>query len=834
MDQEAYNAIRKYEISLDDEADSLLIVIIDNVHLANATKANWIRSLIFKPYERVKFILTSRTESLNVYDEDILEIFSKNDEYEKLRLEDEIIPVKQAKTITKMILSNIFQNYPIMKINEILKIIMERNSNQLELIQLELETLLKHCLKENLEEIDNKPTFDSNKMEKLLNNTSELEILIENEIVEKYEILISEINEKFSIESTLAWKILYLVFNFAYLEFPLRIKLLSDTSSIEIEPIQKFISHLEKTGLILKNQGNYLALHPLYCLKILEAIENAENNSDLADLIDYYDKILENLNGDIITDKIMNKTILLEPSLKADWNEIGLTSLIQNENQEITSERIIELANELNADDFVQIYRQINKFRPWNVSKIWNIWDSIGMDVIIEMLEQAGSIQGVMSLLNEIFYSNWPFFDDLLSHLDIDFFLNIQENDSDNYFERIFHYMNEWNYPGIVRLEVEYTLRNYFGDKPLRNIPSYLMNQRTFDIIDSLNASTILNELINNPETSSHRFFWFLQQQSQRFKTESKIMNEIIKFTLTDQIKTIPISIFGNVLHFMNNKKDSFKSEYSEIVNKWDIEVFHDTILELEPGWFQYLMERFSQWNIDIIRDLINKFTIQDILKILSKKEKIKDEGYVVTELERFTGILKLLYSSSWIYFQGLLDYYGVETFLKCLDEAEPDDYHGTNLIELLLSIEWNYKKDFIDKFDFYSWFTADRFYRVEKNLDLFLKSGIADIPKIIQYYFKLELKKDGIYIELRRILEICKEQNYDWTKWVDLDIIQTKLNTKPRIGFQFITLFEENGWKIPLHISSLREKIIKKNQSDTWNNLRYISLILSPFYDTF
>ena len=118
-----------------------------------------------------------------------------------------------------------------------------------------------------------------------------------------------------------------------------------------------------------------------------------------------------------------------------------------------------------------------------------------------------------------------------------------------------------------------------------------------------------------------------------------------------------------------------------KIIENWDIDELHDILLEVDAGWFRFMLQNFKDWNTDVVKNLIDSFSIKDIAKIIENEDV---DGYD-DNFDRLPGLFIQLKKFGWNKLRGLLDYYGSDYFINYLyDESE---FYGNNLIDLLLEI---------------------------------------------------------------------------------------------------------------------------------------------------
>lgn len=787
LDKEAMNAILQFEKQNNNSTINELVVIIENVHLATASEASNIKRFL-RPYQRIKFLFTSRKGEISILKENLLEIFQEEKKGIIFDLNSESDLNLRYHSIIENILNKSVPNLDKKEQGELITQIKNRTKKNPLLIKYEIEAII--------------DILNANKSIDLLKNTNEIEKQANQKLTDRVEILTNNIENETDLSTQAIRKTLYLLYSFCYLEIPIRSEYIAKISSLDRDLVQKILIFLETRGDILIDQSDQLILHPVYAHKIITILPNF--SKDWTNVEDQISQDLEKIEGNTIFEKIQQKIFELDPSLKADWSPTEETPYeIQIDYETITIENLVKYANDLYVDDFVQILMQNITWKySWSSQKWWKLWDTLGINQILSMLEEADSLQGSIQLLNEIFQSKWPEFSHLLTLIQPQFFFQFEDLRFSEFSSRVMKYLKEWNYPGSLLIEIEYIL-SYFMSNDFRE-GMYLdrISSQTFNHIDKLNHQAILKELISNPKLNIRGFLQFLNINSINLKLESQLRLKILANILEDALKTFSISHFCTVLENISSNEFQTNTNIKTIIQNWDIDSIHSGFLQLDASWFRYFLSLIEKWGEDRVMQLIEKFSISDISTIL--KNPLSDEDW-----DPLPQLLVQLKAVHWTQLSEFVDFLGYNYFINIIiQKGEKYHYYGTFLLQFLLTLEWNQKMEFVNNFDFPTWAKNQEFRMIEGIIPDLIQLEIPNLKLIIKKVFDKEFHKDWLYTDMEKIIKLCEDQKIDWKEWIDLNHINSLITENLHRGLEFIEFLEERGWKIPRDLENMIEQV--------------------------
>ena len=719
MDDEAYQALKQYEFqeeSKEEDPLPILVVIIENIHLTDVSTATMIRDLIVKPFDRIRVIITSRTDNIQILENNLLESFFKNPNNLVIDLNQEMDLEQQTQRIGIQCIKIWYPDATLKEIEQLGSYLAKHASHN-EVNQAQLLALNEY----HKDQLDTTP-INFQTFRKMIKNKERRESLLNSFFIKKIQHQITKIEEKTKAPIPEIWRVIYLVFYFGYLEINIRAQLLSDISQTNVDIIRPILGYLEKNGEI---RNEMLTYHPIYCGSVLDAIETEDSLRVMTS--EYFENLLQGESEEELEAKLVNRISELEPTLRANWYSTDLTSTESNTPviqdllpKRITLEKMQELIITATIDDFLQVYYRFEGYSHTFPSYSWMIWETLGTQGIVEKLQEYPIKWGMIQFLDEIHHSKWPKFDDILQQIEIQYFLNwIGTNLGDS--PELFQKLRSWNYPKLSMLKIEYLSEIFFGSMEPRYhiIPGEELDQKTFQIFDSLDPEKVMEFLLDQPEERTYKLLLFLQDQSARLKIISRLETAMIEMVLKDQFRSFPNSMIYPILQHINHRIILEKSlnitEFSTIITGWDLNEVHNSLIAHGVKDCYYLLSIISKWKIDPIYSLIDQFKLEEVVCLLDQilndikneeKEKddqeeeneIEDDDYELedefdgeydrdedrqedqyrsTPRESFMNFIILLDRINWKPLPALLEHYGERVFMGIFEEENYEIYES-------------------------------------------------------------------------------------------------------------------------------------------------------------
>ncbi|WP_371805704.1 ATP-binding protein [Candidatus Lokiarchaeum ossiferum] len=770
-----------------------ILICIENIHLATAQQCVWLKK-IFQAPQNFQLLLTSRKSELMFQKENILEcLTTETSELTMIDLNDEMTLTQRISEIIEHVLIKTQPTLSTTELRKIKKKILSQTNQMLPLMRIEINLLLI---------LSQENTFTD-----IWEDDEKWNAAYTREFVRYFDQKIEAYAIATEIPIEIIRKIYFIIIILSKLELPLRQDLLKEIGSCSQEDLYKLIKFWEEQAIFAFDQASQNSVHPVLAEKFLEIMPtiNPAWKSVESEMMED----LESIQGESLENKINQRVFEIDPSL---FHEEDEDHSINYENLTVAS--IVEYFDELYVEDFIELIQNV-MYKSLRISdnELWKVWDTITIERILTTLHECEDLHTMIRLLDLVFTTKWPHFQELLEELSPEFLMEVFVANDRGIRYDLKHYLEEWNYSRIIVVEIKMFLKQVVQGKGF----SHLISLTAFQTLDSLDPENILKELCENQEFHLYQFLRTLREHASRYEFKSQLREKIHQSILKDALKTYSIEFFCTILSITAEVTDPDSIPY-QIIDEWDLTDLHGKFLSYDVSWLKYFFSLISKWTHPKIIALIKKFSLDDILQIWKNSHELEDAELYLTDL------MQTLEKVKWHSLSLLLDHFGINYFVeRLLDENSIYRGNDTSLFFFLIQSDSALGKQFKREFDFISYIKIQGKYLSSRLLDQLDHLQIPNKQEIVKELFLKEFDAFWISLEMKKIIKFSELHQWNWHEWMDLDQLFGKVETNVQRSKKLIEDYQELGWQIPLNLS---EQIVKKQDELTMKYLENLTTL--------
>jgi hypothetical protein len=346
----------------------------------------------------------------------------------------------------------------------------------------------------------------------------------------------------------------------------------------------------------------------------------------------------------------------------------------------------------------------------------------------------------------------------------------------------------------------------------------------TFRAINQLDPKILIDNFLKREIGNLQIFFNFLNRNSVHEVDNSSLRIQIIKYIIEDNLKSYPIDFYCYIFHNIQEKDYNNSSKLKILIEQIEILELHETFLKYDASWLRYFLSLIKKLDFPIFRKFIESFTLEDMITIWKIPPPEDKESIGLVEM------FQQLEASKWEPLPEFIEYFGLEYFMKMLNNSESPNFYEHALFNFLVESDWPSKCKFIQKFDFVKWVHKLSGSQSIKQLETFISLEIPNFREIVRVSFEILFHNEDRY-DLEKLIEFCNDKQIDWHDWVDIPFIFNQAEQNEYHAQEFLDLLKDRGWKVPENLDSyileVKEKreqkyLLRLNQMQKANRLYY------------